>query len=102
MDHFADKDGNKNAEFPSTMVRTAFLENDGKTTVRSTAKYNSAEELQKVLEMGMEGGIAETFDKLEEFPADPGALFQPFQHTFSFHYILVIPLYFFGFFQPTP
>lgn len=68
-DHFSDKDGNKNTQFPSTTVRTEFLEKDGKTTIRSTAKYNTPEDLQKVIDMGMEGGIRETMDKLEEYLA---------------------------------
>ena len=68
-DFFSDKDGNKNTAFPSTMVRTEFLEKDGKTIVKSTAKYSSPEDLKKVLDMGMETGIAQTLDKLEEYLA---------------------------------
>ena len=69
-DWFADKDGNKNTGFPSTTVRTEFLEKDGKTIIRSTAKYNSPEDLKKVLDMGMETGISQTMDKLEEYLAE--------------------------------
>jgi uncharacterized protein YndB with AHSA1/START domain len=68
-DWFSDKDGNKNTGFPSTMVRAEFLEKDGKTIIRSIAKYNSPDDLKKVLDMGMEKGIAETLDKLEEYLA---------------------------------
>jgi uncharacterized protein YndB with AHSA1/START domain len=66
-DHFSDKDGNLNKEFPSTMVRAEFTEKDGKTTVKSTAKYASPEDLQKVIDMGMAEGIRETLDRLEEY-----------------------------------
>ena len=66
-DHFSDKDGNLNQDLPSTIVRTEFLEKDGKTIIKSTAQYASPEDLQKVLDMGMETGVAETFDRLEEY-----------------------------------
>ena len=66
-DHFADKDGNPNKELPSTVARTEFLEKDGKTVLRSIANYATAEDLQKVLDMGMVGGVTETFDRLEEY-----------------------------------
>jgi uncharacterized protein YndB with AHSA1/START domain len=68
-DHFADKDGNPNKEYPSTEIRTEFIEKDGKTIIKSTAKYSSPEDLQKVLDMGMAAGITETLDRLEEYLA---------------------------------
>lgn len=68
-DHFSDKDGNRNTAFPSTTARVEFTEKDGKTTIRSTAEYASPEDLKKVMDMGMEAGIAETLDRLEEYLA---------------------------------
>lgn len=66
-DHFSDKDGNQNKDLPSTVARTEFLERDGKTILRSIANYPTAEDLQKVLDMGMVAGVTETFDRLEEY-----------------------------------
>ena len=66
-DHFSDKDGNPNKELPHTVARTEFLEKDGKTILRSIANYATAEDLQKVLDMGMVAGVTETFDRLEEY-----------------------------------
>ena len=66
-DHFSDKDGNKNEELPSTTATTEFLEKNGKTIVRNIANYPTAEDLQKVIDMGMIPGITETFDRLEEY-----------------------------------
>jgi uncharacterized protein YndB with AHSA1/START domain len=66
-DHFSDKDGNPNKELPYTVARTEFLERDGKTILRSTANYATAEDLQKVLDMGMVAGVTETFDRLAEY-----------------------------------
>jgi uncharacterized protein YndB with AHSA1/START domain len=69
-DHFSDKDGNKNTTFPSTTVRTEFIEEDGKTLIKSVANYASPEDLKKVIDMGMEGGMAETMDRLDEYVAE--------------------------------
>jgi uncharacterized protein YndB with AHSA1/START domain len=68
-DHFSDKDGNFNNEMPSTTVTLRFEDlGDGRTKLTSHATYKP-EELQKVLDMGMQQGLAETFDKLEEYLA---------------------------------
>lgn len=66
-DYFSDKDGNLNKEMPSTLVKTHFEEVGGATIVKSTAEYRSKEDLQKVLDMGMETGLAETLDRLDEY-----------------------------------
>ena len=66
-DYFSDKDGNKNKEMPFTTVKTEFQEKDGKTILKSTANYPSAEDLQKVIDMGMIGGVTETFERLAEY-----------------------------------
>lgn len=68
-DHFSDKDGNKNTELPATTVRTEFIEQDGKTIIKSVADYASPEALKQVIDMGMEAGMAETLDRLEEYVA---------------------------------
>lgn len=70
VDHFSDKDGNKNTAFPATEVRTEFLEKgNNKTLIRSVANYASPEDLQKVIDMGMIGGVTETMEMLEEYLA---------------------------------
>ena len=71
-DFFSDKEGNKNKEFPSTVVRTEFFEKDGKTILKSTAVYATPEDLKKVSEMGMVEGITQTLDRLEEYLAVGG------------------------------
>jgi uncharacterized protein YndB with AHSA1/START domain len=42
------------------------VELKGKTKIISRAQYVSTEALKKVMEMGMEQGITETWDRLEE------------------------------------
>ena len=41
-------------------------EHDGKTTVTVTSTFDSVEALHGMLQSGMEGGAAETYDRLEE------------------------------------
>ncbi len=37
--------------------------------IRSVANYSSPEDLQKVIDMGMIGGVTETMEMLEEYLA---------------------------------
>ncbi len=51
-------------------VETAtFEERDGKTVVTASALYDSPEARDAMLQSGMEGGAAETYDRLEEYLA---------------------------------
>jgi uncharacterized protein YndB with AHSA1/START domain len=65
-DIFVDKDGNEDTNLPAAIITIRFEENDEKTLMTSTTKYASAEDMQKVVDMGVEQGTAETFDKLDE------------------------------------
>lgn len=65
-DYFSDAAGNESAEMPATLSTLMFEEHDGKTKLINRAEYESPEALKTVLEMGMEQGIKETWDRLEE------------------------------------
>ncbi|MEC0168284.1 SRPBCC domain-containing protein [Paenibacillus graminis] len=65
-DYFSDAEGNEAEGMPSTLVTMLFEEYDGKTKLVSRSAYDSAEALKTVLDMGMEQGITETWDRLEE------------------------------------
>lgn len=69
QDCFSDKDGNINADFPTTVVRIEFADKDDKTIVTSIARYGSLEDLQKIKDMGMIEGIRETWERLDEYLA---------------------------------
>ena len=69
LDEFSDKDGNSSTDMPSTDVTLEFVERDGKTTVTSTAEYDKEEDLQKLVEIGMEQGASETWERLAEYLA---------------------------------
>ena len=44
-----------------------FEEHDGKTTLTSTAEFDTIEQRDALLETGMEEGAAETWDRLDEY-----------------------------------
>jgi uncharacterized protein YndB with AHSA1/START domain len=66
VDYFSDADGNEAEGMPSTLITMTFVEHEGKTKLVSRAQYASAEALKTVLDMGMEQGITETWDRLAE------------------------------------
>lgn len=65
VDYFSDAEGNE-AGLPSARVTMTFVDHEGKTKLISRAEYESAEALKTVMEMGMEQGITETWDRLDE------------------------------------
>jgi uncharacterized protein YndB with AHSA1/START domain len=52
---------------PESVVTTTLEERDGKTTMTSRIFYQSAEHRDGHVGSGMEGGAAETFDRLAEY-----------------------------------
>ncbi|MFC7687501.1 SRPBCC domain-containing protein [Ureibacillus sp. GCM10028918] len=67
VDYFSDADGNEVEGMPSTQSTLLFEEIDGKTKLINRAVYPSAEALKTVLDMGMEQGTIETWDRLEQY-----------------------------------
>jgi uncharacterized protein YndB with AHSA1/START domain len=65
-DVFVDKEGNQVSGMPEGMVTFKFEELDGKTTLTMITKYESLEDLEKIVEMGAEQGMSESLDRLEE------------------------------------
>lgn len=66
VDYFSDADGNETEGMPSSQITMTLFELECKTKIISRAQYASAEALKSVMEMGMEQGITETWDRLEE------------------------------------
>lgn len=66
-DAFTDETGEINHDMPITPITNSFEEtSDGKTKVTSTTEYVSEKDLQTVVEMGVEQGAKETWDRLAE------------------------------------
>ncbi|WP_138755663.1 SRPBCC domain-containing protein [Paenibacillus sinopodophylli] len=67
VDYFSDAEGNENEDLPATHITMTFEAfEDNKTKLVSRSTYASAEALKTVLDMGMEQGISETWDRLGE------------------------------------
>lgn len=69
-DAFSDAEGNINEAMPQTRSSVELADADGGTRLTLRAKYPTAADLQRVLGMGMEAGITETLDRLDEHLAD--------------------------------
>tara|TARA_R110000782_G_scaffold52830_7_gene112826 strand:- start:1079 stop:1564 length:486 start_codon:yes stop_codon:yes gene_type:complete len=65
LDVFADDAGNTDPNMPKQTFTTSFIDEDETTTVVVAVDYESVEDLQKVIEMGMEQGITMAQDQLE-------------------------------------
>lgn len=66
-DYFSDAEGNLSQEMPVTEATLLFESFEGKTKLINIAVYDTAEALKTVLDMGMEQGIGETWDRLSEY-----------------------------------
>jgi len=66
VDYFSDAEGNEAPGMPSSRITLIFEEQDGVTKLINRAEYASADALKAVLDMGMEQGITETWDRLSE------------------------------------
>ena len=59
--------------YPSeSLVTTVLVEHEGKTTLTTTALYESREVRDAVLKTGMERGVAASYDRLAELLATKG------------------------------
>ena len=66
-DTFSDEAGNVVEDMPEILITLTFEEIDGKTKLTNRAQFASAADLQNVLDMGMEQGATETWDRLETY-----------------------------------
>jgi uncharacterized protein YndB with AHSA1/START domain len=66
VDYFSDADANEAEGMPPSHINIIFEEHEGKTKVVSRSRFASEEALKTVIEMGMEHGIRETWDRLAE------------------------------------
>ena len=65
-DGFTDETGVVNADMPRSKVTMRFHDNGAQTLTETLVAYNSPEDLQKVIDMGMEQGLASTLARLDE------------------------------------
>jgi uncharacterized protein YndB with AHSA1/START domain len=67
LDGFADADLNPLTDMPESRNSYAFVEKDGKTVATYISTYDSAEALQKVLDMGVVEGATSAINQIDEF-----------------------------------
>ncbi|MCB0105551.1 MAG: SRPBCC domain-containing protein, partial [Caldilineaceae bacterium] len=65
LDQFADAEGNVAAEMPKMLNTITFTEVDGQTLVTSHNEFAAVEDLETIIQMGMEEGMTQSWDQLE-------------------------------------
>jgi hypothetical protein len=66
MDGFCDETGVVNADMPRSKWVVTFTDVSDRTLVTTVVQYDSPEGLQKAIDMGLEGGMASTMERLDE------------------------------------
>lgn len=66
-DAFTDEEGNPLADMPLAHISIEFMEAGDKTTVLNKVRYPTKAERDAVLEMGVEAGIDQTWNRLDTY-----------------------------------
>jgi uncharacterized protein YndB with AHSA1/START domain len=66
LDGFTDETGVVNSDMPRSRWDVTFSDLKEHTLVTTVVHYNSPEDVQKVIDMGMKEGMASTLDRLDE------------------------------------
>ncbi len=69
LDAFCDEEGKLNPDFPRQHWTNSFSENNGTTTVNITIRYNSVEDMEKIVGMGFREGFTMAMGNLDELLA---------------------------------
>lgn len=72
VDGFADASGAMNTALPIAGWDVSFLDAGDHTVVRTVVSYESAEDIEKVVAMGMEEGVSTTLERLDALLATMG------------------------------
>jgi len=70
VDGFADETGTPNSEMPTTTTRVDFEDREGGSRMTIHSSFDSAEEMERMLEMGMREGMQEALGQIEGVLAD--------------------------------
>lgn len=66
LDAFSDESGAPNPDLPRAHWEVTFSDVGARTLVHTLVTYPSREDLEKVIQMGMEAGLASTLEHLDE------------------------------------
>lgn len=67
VDAFSDEQGNEVTDMPIMLIAMDFVEEGAMCKVVSSTKFDSREELQKVIDMQVVDGMAETYKRLDKY-----------------------------------
>jgi uncharacterized protein YndB with AHSA1/START domain len=73
LDAFSDETGAVNPDLPRASWDVGFTEVQTRTLVTTIVQYSSAEDVQKVIDMGLKDGLASTLERLDELLLTMGA-----------------------------
>ena len=65
-DSFSDESGKLNPDLPSSDWDVTFIDYRDNTLVHVVVTYHSREEIEKVMQMGMQAGMTSTLERLDE------------------------------------
>ena len=68
-DGFCDETGIVNTDMPRSDWTVTFADASDRTLVTTVVRYGSAADMQKAIDMGLEGGLASTMERLDELLA---------------------------------
>ena len=66
LDAFSDETGSVNPDLPRARWDVGFTDLQTRTLVTTIVLYDSAEDVQKVIDMGLKDGLASTLERLDE------------------------------------
>ena len=66
LDGFTDETGIVNLDLPRAHMDLTFTDAGSHTMMQTIVSYDSPEDLQKVIDMGVEAGLASTLERLDE------------------------------------
>lgn len=66
LDSFSNEQGEINKDLPQAKWRVSFTEKEENTLVETLVQYDSPQDLETVIQMGMEQGMTMTLEKLDE------------------------------------
>lgn len=70
IDRFCDETGEPNADLPATRVEFAFEETTAGSRLTTTSRFDSLEQMQQLLDMGMLEGTREAMTQIDDVLAD--------------------------------
>ncbi len=70
LDAFCDEEGNVNLEFPRSFWTNKFITEEASTMVEIQIKYDSLEDLEKIIQLGFKEGFTMALGNLDELLAN--------------------------------